>query len=488
MRFLSKLNLQRKIISSLLCITLIGLLSVLAASADGGAALEIGETSAKPGETVAVSFNLQTNPGIAALRLKIEYDTSRLTINNASAVLKGTALGGLSYVGPNEQTIKNNPFAVLWFGVADDTSAGALLSIDFTVLNDAPAGDAYIKAMLSEPEDSVNAGWACVDLTIKNGKITVAPPEQGIPTPQGQPKEEEPPTEQPKEAEIIKIDNSFVPETLRPATDGSDLFVVYGNENEKYVPVTIPYIYNNEGNAPAPENLVVYRVDTVSGKTEPVGMSLYDAGQGRMDFIGRIGEIYMVTANKVSFKDVSANDWFFDAVSFVTSRALFLGVGDALFAPAATMTRGMFLTVMARLDGADLSEYGVSPYSDTDIGQYYGKPIAWAADVGIIEAGIVEGCEPGMFEPGDEITREQMAAIFAGYIKYKDLNVKTTEQPEFSDIGQAGEWAKAAIGAMRSHGIINGVGDNLYNPKGKATRAEVAQIFTNLVNAVINVE
>jgi hypothetical protein len=185
--------------------------------------------------------------------------------------------------------------------------------------------------------------------------------------------------------------------------------------------------------------------------------------------------------NHDGFADVSHERWYYDAVTFVAMRGLFSGVGNDMFAPSSYMTRGMFVAVLSRLGDENTSQFSVSPFSDVEIEQWYGQAVAWATEKGIIDAYILKNNPAGEFQPHAPVTREEMAHIFANYIGVMGFPLNLSEIPIFYDLYQAGFWARDAIQSMRSLSIISGIGNNLYNPQGKATRAEAAQIFANFI-------
>jgi len=149
---------MRKILS-LICIIVLGLVPV--AYAAGTSAIEltlnVGESSAEPGQRVVVPIIIEVNPGIAALDLNIEYDSTRLQFDG---VTNGTALEGLNFTPPNLRF----PHTVSWisFEFLNSISTGLLTELEFTVLPSATAGSAYISvagfafAVNSSGEDLVN--------------------------------------------------------------------------------------------------------------------------------------------------------------------------------------------------------------------------------------------------------------------------------------------------------------------------------------------
>lgn len=181
------------------------------------------------------------------------------------------------------------------------------------------------------------------------------------------------------------------------------------------------------------------------------------------------------------FNDVKESDWFYKAVINAYENKLFSGITDTTFSPQTPMTRGMFATVLARLEGAELTGYSESPFDDIDMATWYGSSVAWAADKKIIT-----GYPDRTFAPNQPITREQMALILSNYINYKGIAFSKTGSNElFSDSSQFSSWAVDAIANMKALGLISGTEGNRFNPKATATRAEVAQIFLNYLNVAL---
>ncbi len=177
------------------------------------------------------------------------------------------------------------------------------------------------------------------------------------------------------------------------------------------------------------------------------------------------------------FEDVTESDWFYDAVVNAYNRGLFAGVSDTTFGPKVTMTRGMFATIIARLDGADVTGYTNTKFTDVDMNAYYGKSVAWAADKGLIS-----GYQNGKFGPNDNITREQMAAIIYNYLKYAKVSLPTTlNVPIFTDSNKVSVWANEAVTVITNSGLMQG-SDNRFNPQDTASRSEVAQVLLKYLN------
>lgn len=179
------------------------------------------------------------------------------------------------------------------------------------------------------------------------------------------------------------------------------------------------------------------------------------------------------------FRDVKENDWFYGAVQYVSSNDLFRGTGETAFSPNDRMTRAMFVTVLGRMAKPDTAGYR-NGFSDVAPGQYYEGYTAWAS-----ANGIVTGTGGGTFGPDDMITREQMALILYRYVRFADGDVSDTGSARslsYPDYGTVMDAAKDAVSWAVNEGIIAGSSGQL-NPKGKATRAQVAQIMKNLAEA-----
>ncbi len=167
------------------------------------------------------------------------------------------------------------------------------------------------------------------------------------------------------------------------------------------------------------------------------------------------------------FADVSEDNWFYDAVAFVTGRGLFSGTSETEFSPNAAMTRGMLAKVLHNLS----SNPAASAEADfTDVnGEYFADAVAWAA-----EAGIISGYGDGLFGPNDSITREQLAVMLHRFAGKPAANGPALAQ---KDAKQISEYALPAMRWAVEYGIISGKADNTLDPKGQATRAEVASML-----------
>ena len=152
---------------------------------------------------------------------------------------------------------------------------------------------------------------------------------------------------------------------------------------------------------------------------------------------------------------MAAGSWYADAVKNVVNKGLMAGTGKDTFAPDNQVTRAMMWTVLARLDGKDVS--GASTW--------YAKAMTWA-----IEKGVSDGTFPG-----NSITREQLATMLWRAAGSPEAKGALTN---FNDAASVSSWATQAMTWAVEQGLISGMGDGALNPQGNATRAQLAVILT----------
>lgn len=178
-----------------------------------------------------------------------------------------------------------------------------------------------------------------------------------------------------------------------------------------------------------------------------------------------------IVDNAKTFTDVSPEHWAADAVAFASGHELFSGTGNSTFSPDLPMTRGMLALVLHNLENnPDANSSAV--FSDVANGVWYEAAVSWAA-----ERSIISGYGNGLFGPGDNITREQLAVILWRYTGMPTASGSSLAG--FTDASTASTYALDALEWAVKSGIISGNGSGILDPKGFATRAQVAQIFMN---------
>lgn len=188
----------------------------------------------------------------------------------------------------------------------------------------------------------------------------------------------------------------------------------------------------------------------------------------------------MTTYSKLPFSDVRIADWFYNDVKYVYEKGMMAGTAADVFAPNATTTRAMIVTILYRLEGSP-AVTGTSAFVDVPAGQWYTDAVNWAA-----ANQIVKGTSATTFAPNASITREQMAAILYRYAQYKGYDVtKKADLSGYSDNGQVSAYAKDALAWANAAKLINGVTNTTLAPQGNATRAQVSAILHRFCDGVV---
>lgn len=164
-----------------------------------------------------------------------------------------------------------------------------------------------------------------------------------------------------------------------------------------------------------------------------------------------------------SFTDVPAGSWYEEAVKYVSEKGLMNGTSSTAFSPNASTTRGMIVTILARVEGVN-----------TNGAPWYAAGQKWAMDNGISD---------GTNMPG-VITREQLATILYRYAKQKGYDVsKSAALTAFSDADKVNGYAAEAMQWAVAEGLLQGSNGKL-NPQGSATRAQVATILMRFMEKI----
>lgn len=198
--------------------------------------------------------------------------------------------------------------------------------------------------------------------------------------------------------------------------------------------------------------------------SDPDGYSTMDAQTILMDLFDE------------SFSDVPANRYYSNAVRTISEHGLMTGTGKNTFSPDFPATRSMIVSILHRLEGAPITQSD-SGFYDITANSWYENAVTWAST-----NGIVSGYEDGSFRPNEVITREQLAAILYRYAIFKSVDTSiNADLSNFADATSISSWAEEALCWANTAGLVNGISDDLIDPQGTATRAQVAVIIERLI-------
>ena len=271
----------------------------------------------------------------------------------------------------------------------------------------------------------------------------------------------------------------------RPAYDLSLVYLSSGKEtpianlNGHTISVRLPY---TPAKGEQTGNLYAVYVDD-AGKVEWITRSSYDASLKAVVFETGHFSVYGVGYKNPApaFTDIH-NHWAADNILFAASRGLLSGTSDTTFSPGTGMTRGMFVTALGRLAGINPDSYKTGKFTDVKADAYYAPYVNCAA-----QTGIVTGVTATTFAPDTNINRELMAVIMKNYAAKLGYDLpQTLKAVTFADNANISSWAKDAVRAMQQAGILAGKNGNKFDPKGTATRAEVATVLRRFVEIVID--
>jgi len=186
-----------------------------------------------------------------------------------------------------------------------------------------------------------------------------------------------------------------------------------------------------------------------------------------------------------AFSDVGTESWMFPGAFYAAAHGLMNGVGSGSFAPDASLTRAMSVTILWRMAGQPPTETPVG-FLDVAADAWFADAVRWAA-----QAGIVSGYDAELFGPDDNLSREQLAVMlfrYAAYIAAEDAEnapapetaAEETALDRFADAGEISPWATDAMRWAVDCGALTGIGADRISPLAPATRAQVATILMRL--------
>ena len=190
-----------------------------------------------------------------------------------------------------------------------------------------------------------------------------------------------------------------------------------------------------------------------------------------------VSAYFAPAASALPFNDVAYTSWYYDAVKFVYDKGIMDGVSYYRFAPDATITRGMVVTMLWRMAGEPYE--AAAGFTDVAAGRYYTTAVAWAA-----RNGIVEGMTATTFAPDQAITREQLASILYRYAKWLGFSGYGSDISGYTDAGKVSSYAYDAMSWAVRSGVVTGTSAKVLDPQGTASRAAAAQMFMNFYNYI----
>ncbi|WP_227793369.1 glycosyl hydrolase family 18 protein [Paenibacillus guangzhouensis] len=217
---------------------------------------------------------------------------------------------------------------------------------------------------------------------------------------------------------------------------------------------------------------VIYLPEINEIRSVPTVVTVNADGTVSVEVKSQGNGIYSVIESKVLFTD-AIPAWAQEDVLRAAAKLIVFGEGEAKFGAGTEVTRGEIASIIARAFGV-LPNGGKSTFTDVAPDSKYANDIAAAK-----AAGLIQGKSESIFEPNENVTREQLAAILASALKAAGVasSASTTALDPFKDQSSISSYAKDALAMLVEHKILLGVSDTQLAPMDEVTRAQAAVII-----------
>ena len=260
-----------------------------------------------------------------------------------------------------------------------------------------------------------------------------------------------------------------------------------------YIPCAAPVLLLGEGgvitmDSPTPNAVVRYTTDNspvaaesaVYDRANPpaaVPGTTYRAAANAPGFYQSAESVLTYSDRGFFMRDVTVDDWYYEAIDRAQSLALMNGVSPEYMAPNDPVTRAMLVTLLYRAAKPDGTAEAVS-FSDTDPAAYYAAALNWA-----VANEIVKGYPDGTFRPDQKITREELCVMMQRYLATRGINGDGNDVlSAFVDNASISWWAREGVNTACAKGIVKGYEDQTVRPQGTATRAEAVTMLLRAID------
>ena len=178
------------------------------------------------------------------------------------------------------------------------------------------------------------------------------------------------------------------------------------------------------------------------------------------------------------FSDIAHVAWAQESIKALAEEGIIAGVGGGKFAPDAKVTREQFIKMIVLAFDLHDAKATTDKFIDVSSGTWFRSYVASA-----VERGIVYGVDEEHFGVGKEITRAEMATILVRAAEAAGKEIPAGSTLEYADNAQIPGYASDSISKLTKAGIMSGVGDNVFAPYDKATRAMAAKVIYMLRGA-----
>ena len=183
---------------------------------------------------------------------------------------------------------------------------------------------------------------------------------------------------------------------------------------------------------------------------------------------------------KKGFDDLDNVPWAKTSIEYMRSLGVVNGKSETAFAPNDSITREEFAAIVVRAFGLGTGDASSIKFRDVNKGAWYAPYIAKAAD-----RGIINGMDNNSFGVGQNVTREQIAAMLSRAVKATNKNIiPKKSRVGFADFAYISDYAYDAVITLANAEVINGTGNDKFSPKKSATRAEAVVMLHRLLTNI----
>lgn len=238
-------------------------------------------------------------------------------------------------------------------------------------------------------------------------------------------------------------------------------------------PLTVTFAVDSKANR---DLLGVYYI-AANGAVDYMAGKLTD-GNGTISTAVNHFSQYAVLEYDKSFSDVSSNSWASGVIKSMAAKHIIEGISRTEFHPQGEVTRAQFAAMITRALRLKAASPSASAFTDVDSRLWYAEAVA-----AVNEAGIVLGRSKEAFAPDEHITREEMAVMIVRAYEHLKGSKSSSESAasSFNDHTLIRDWAKSAASTAEQAGLIKGRSNQQFAPQATMTRAESAQVISNLL-------
>lgn len=178
---------------------------------------------------------------------------------------------------------------------------------------------------------------------------------------------------------------------------------------------------------------------------------------------------------KVYFKDIDEIPWASEYISELAKKGILAGNGDGMFLPSVEIKREEFVKILVNAFGFE-SKTKENVFTDVDKNAWYYDYVQTG-----YSNGIINGYGDNVFGTGRSLSRQELVAIAYRAAKIMDYKFDTEIKNVFADEKEISDYASEAIYAFKNAGILEGTGNNMFEPNGNVTRAQAAKIIYMLM-------